>query len=188
MKIANYFNLFGWKKSDYSEFYIATLFAFFLFQLLRGPIQMLATWIKSSLDVLINVNINNTGNQWLFLVGLCVLLTLMIRMLLIEPLGLNIKNESQSGWETFLTAFFVFGFFIYTINLNFTQPMDSKWPDLFIKLTYGWPNLYGNISMKGSEMTFLQIVPWLWIVGPMVCFYIPHTRGSKKEEKKAAAA
>lgn len=182
MKAMSYFNLFGWKKSDYSEFYIATLFSFFLFQLIRPQIQMLATWLKSSLDVLIGVNINNIGNQWLFLAGLCLSLVFVIRLFLIEPLGLNIKSESQSGWETFITAIFVFGFFIYTINLNFTQPMDPKWPDLFVKLTYGWRNSYGDIAMRGSEMTFLQIVPWLWIVGPIVCFYYPHTQKSEKKD------
>lgn len=171
MNLGKLFNIFNWSKADFSEFYLATLMSYFLFQLFKLPIQQVTNWLRATMDVLFNLSLKDSGQQWTFLVIFCFLLVSIIRIFLIEPFGAKFNVKSRNSWDTFFTGFFVFGFFIYTVNLGFKQPMDSRWSDLIIKLTNGWENLYDTRGLRGSESAFLTIVPWIWIAGPLASFY-----------------
>ena len=180
-------NFFVWKKPDLSEFYLATIFSLFLFRLFDSMIILFARWVLASLSVIFTYDIPN-GQTWNVLISVTLFITLLFRSFLIKPLGLKIDKPAGSNLEFGVTIIATLGFYLYTINTVFTSiPMPTSYPQWFLRVTDGYKNTFENTINNVVTQSFWSIVPWVWILLPIACFYYPVIKfgvGSKPVETK----
>jgi len=159
-------------RSILSGYYVAVLISFFLFQLLKEPIvSTWTTWFVSALKEVFKIDATSRGPAWLSLVFICFLIVFIIRRFVVEILDLHSSKDNSPAWENVVLGFLILGFFFYTINKVFDQPMPKEWfTDPFIKFLGGQSTDMNNLPI--TEKNTWTIVPWLWTVGPLVFMYI----------------
>jgi hypothetical protein len=185
MEFLQQLNFFVWKKTDLSEFYLATIFALFLFRLFDVLIVQIARWVIAALSVVLNYSIPD-GQVWYVLIFVTLLIVMFLRGFLIKPLGIKIDKSNNSSLEYWLTAIAVVGFFLYVVNNSFTTvPMPTSLPQWLIRLAYGFENTFNAQTVNAASKSFWGIIPWLWILAPILCFYYPLLKfGLKPPEVK----
>jgi hypothetical protein len=179
----NYINIFSWKKPELSEFYLATLFAYFLSQIAGNFVAGATVWLVSGLQSIFQASVRD-DEVWYFLILVCFFATILIRKYLIQPLGLKIDKQATSTGELMLTFFAVFGFFIYIINFLFRQAMPRYWGPFIARVLGGYESTFGAGQANLSDRNFWSIMPWFWILFPLIIFYLPVLRGASAPSKK----
>lgn len=174
MNLFKTINLFNWKKPELSEFYLATIFSFFVFQLTEGMVIQIARWFIAGLKTTLTYQPSD-DQLWFCLVFVTFVITMLLMIFLVRPMGLRVDKQAETPWELILTFILVFGFFIYVNNNIFRDvALPSSLPQWVIKLFDGWENTYGTASPgQVFDRNFWSVVPWLWILGPMLVFYFP---------------
>jgi hypothetical protein len=175
MNIIREINIFNWKKPQLSEFYLATVFGFFIFQLLKPLIFTIASWSLAAVRTVFSLRINEADSVWYCLILVCFLLVILLKVYIIRPLGLKIDYNSSGAWETVISFVVIFGFYLYIINKIFlTVPMPKDSPLWLIRVLDAWENNFiTNSSVTVYERNFWAIVPFIWILAPLVIFYYP---------------
>jgi hypothetical protein len=160
-------------RSLLSGYYVSVMISFFLFQLIKDPIVTIwTTWFMSFLKSVFKIDSASTGIAWLSLVFICFVLVFIIRRFVVEVLNLYSEDQPYKNWEAGFLGFLVLGFFIYTVNQVFNQPMPSEWfPDFVIKLL-GGQSTSSLVSYTIEDRNVWTIVPWLWTVGPLAFMYL----------------
>lgn len=161
-------------RSLLSGYYVAILASFFLFQLLRDLIVTVWTvWFVSVLKALFNIDATSKGPAYISLLLICFLIVFLIRRFVIEVVDLHASNENNTNSENWVLLFLVFGFFIYTVNQVFTQPMPTEWfPEVVIKFFGGEANSLINVPATPEDKNTWTIIPWLWTIGPLAFMYV----------------
>jgi hypothetical protein len=110
---------------------------------------------------------------------------------LIKPLGLKIDKPAATGLEFWFTMIAVYGFFLYIINTSFkTVAMPSSYPQWLVRLASGYENTFPIIDKSVTAVSFWSVMPFIWIMAPICCFYYPVlkfgilNKGNAGSEKK----
>lgn len=167
-------NEFKLNRSLLSGYYVAIMISYFLFKLLKEQIVSVWTiWFLSFLKSVFKINATTNGYTWLSLIFICFIVTFIIRRFVVEVLDLHSSNKEGSDWENTVLAFLIFGFFIYTTNQIFSQPMPREWfPEIIIKLFGGDQNTLGGLATASiEERNTWSIVPWIWTIGPLAFMF-----------------
>lgn len=161
-------------KPLFSAYYIASLISFFVFQLqfIENIITTIAGWLISFLAYFTGANLRGNGPLWASLFFTCLFFTFLIKKYIVVPLGFYIKEESAKSWEDWALGFIVLGFYIYLLNIIFSQPMPL-WPVWFVRLLGGYRNTYlEDYTRTIEEQNVWSILPWLWHLGPIAFMYV----------------
>jgi len=148
-----------------SSYYIAAVVSIFLFQLIETQIINWADFVSNIFTNLTSNPVDSVTETWLIFLFSCFIITALIRQFIIEPLGFAVEDTEAPGWETAILAILVFGFFVYHLNLIFTQEAMPLWiPDFIVKAVGGFkPN---------TVRTVYNFVPWFWNLGPIIFLYL----------------
>jgi hypothetical protein len=159
-------------RKTFSSYYIASIFAFFLFQLIPNAIIKWSNWIASSLTTIFKVDLQDNNKLWLVFFVTTFFITFLIRRFLVQPLGFFISDEGAPYWELFILFFIVLGFNIYLLNQVFSQPMPTGWmPQGLIYFLDGGKNTYTSSSDVAVKNTW-SFVPWFWHIFPLAFMFV----------------
>ena len=160
-------------RSLLSGYYVSIMVSFFLFQLIKEPIvNIWTTWFMSFLKSVFKIDATSRGIAWLSLLFICFVIVFIVRRFVVEVLNLYADDESYTNWEVGFLTLLVLGFFIYTVNQVFSQPMPSEWfPEFAVKLFGGQSNTNSVFTYTVEDRNVWTIVPWLWTVGPLAFMY-----------------
>ena len=136
-------------------------------------IQNWVTWIVSVLSSLGGVTFEDPGYSWFVLFLVCFLVTVIVAIYIIRPLGFYMSEEGGPGWELFIFGFLVFGSFLFLINQVFDQPMPTSiLPTWIIRLFGGYESTFVNASSDVATANTWSFLPWMWYLGPILFLYI----------------
>jgi hypothetical protein len=166
-------NNFKLNRKVLSSYYVAVLISFFLFQLISPFFADGVVNIAGLLGDWFNGDFRNNGRLWLVLLGSAIVLAVIIRQFIVEPLGLFIDNE-ESGWEAFVLTILILGFYIYILNQNFTYSMPQDWwmPTWLIRLLGGYRNTFTPFISQAEYVEPWFLIKWLWYLGPIGFLYV----------------
>lgn len=169
MNFASNANFLTWKKSNYSEFYFATLISYLIINLIRAQIIDLSNWLINAIQTLFQYT-PQSGQGWYSLIFVCFSINILIQIFVIQHLGIKIDQNSTTDWGKFAAFAVIFGFFIFIVNQIFGEiPMPAGTWTFVINI------LGGNSGgfKPTSEVNFWKIIPWFWTFAPILLFYIP---------------
>lgn len=152
--------------------YVATLFATALFQLegLRWVVANAHIWLANSLQAILTLPVQG-WIYWSVMVFVTILVIIIIKFYIVDPLELHANDTDSRGWQVYTFAFLSIGFFLYILNLNFSQPMPAEFPEFLIKALDGTRNTPNIVINSSSESNFYSIFPWIWQLGPIIFMY-----------------
>ncbi len=160
----NPFDDFSFSRKTLSSYYIASLISILLFRLINGQIIRWSNFVGKMISSAFENPIDSVGESWLVFVFSCFIITLLIRRIIIQPLGMYIKEEDAPGWELLILFILVFGSYLYNLNQIFTQPMPTWVPGFLVRLVDG-------VKVGEAQLIPWFFVPWLWDLGPILFMF-----------------
>ncbi len=167
----------------FSSYYISVLLSYLFLRLpiFKELLTQISTWL---LSVLANFNFNVVGNGpiWLVFFVSSVILTLIVQMFVVFPLGLYINKDIgfNSNIEKTILFILIFGSQIYLLNEIFRQPMPSEWlPQWVIKALGGEFNTYRVTKSSGFSENAWVAMQYIWYLGPTAFLYFFNSKPAK---------
>lgn len=150
-----------------TSFYIASLISFNIFRLIPETIETWTSWVLSLFALFIPEDLLTNGYIWFSLMSVCLIITLLVRQFVIEPLGFYVNGKAAGAKEIIILGLLVFGYFIYSLNTGFTQ---YSMPEVFnfIRILLGDTFV---VSESDTTSNVMSIIPWLWFIGPVAYMY-----------------
>jgi hypothetical protein len=147
-----------------------------LFQLTKDLIIVWASWIRDLLSL--QFNVSGASSLWLVLFFLCFAITLVIRRVVVLPLGLFHGEDGAYNWEKISQTILILGLYIFLLNQIFIQPMPVWIPQQILKALGGFDNTFPTLAGRTSfvEKRVYDIFPWIWYLGPIVVMYIVYLK------------
>ena len=157
-----------------SSYYISILIAFFLLTLIQNFYTNWVTIVAEYFTLWFNYDWQFDGRIWYIFIFVSLVLVMLIRQFIVEPLGFLVDTEEGTGWEAFILAFILIGFYIYLLNQIFSYAMPRQWwmPEGLIRFLGGYRNTYTPAISKAAYVETWQVISWFWFIAPLAMIYI----------------
>jgi hypothetical protein len=155
-----------------SSYYIAVVFAYFIFVVFGKMVTDSVLTFGKFLGENFGFDFVENGRFWWFFIVVCFLFITFLRGAVVEPLGYFVDTDTEPTWETIIFSFLVFGFFIYLVNQAFGLPMPKNIPVWAVKLFGGYKNTYLPLDYRPEAEVGWSLVPYLWYLAPIAFMYV----------------
>jgi hypothetical protein len=148
-------------RKNLSSYYITLLAIKPLLEIVSGPLQSLSVLLLDAFSL----NGNSQGSQWWVVAGIVLLLILVFRQFIIQPLGLYVRKEGAPAWELAVLTVMLLGLLCLQINNIFQLPMADWLPNWSLRAVDG-----AKYSLPNGQ----EIWGWLsflWYFGPLALLY-----------------
>ena len=179
MKFSNNFNF---NRRTLSSYYVAILISYLFIQLIEPAIR---TWTIFLTDFTASSNppdFFDTGRQWVLFYFICLVILILVRQFIVEPLTLFVDTDEGKGWEAAVLIFILFGFYAYLLNQMFDYAMPREWwsPSWLVRLFGGYRATYLPSISPDIYQEDWWFLPWFWFISPIALIFV-RTKIAMKE-------
>lgn len=157
-----------------SSYYISILIAFFLLTLVKTFYTDWVVTVAENFTVWFNYDWQFGGRIWYIFIFVSVLLVILIRHFIVEPLGFLVDTDEGTGWEAAILLLVLFGFYIYLLNQIFSYAMPREWwmPEWLIRFLGGYRNTFTPAISKELYVESWTLISWFWFIAPLAMIWV----------------
>lgn len=166
MKFSNNFNF---NRRTLSSYYVSILISYFLIQLIEPLVRTWTVFFADYFAVSDSTSFLATGRQWVVFYLICLIILILVRQFIAEPLTLFVDTDDGKGWEASILVLVLLGFYAYLLNQIFEYPMPREWwsPNWLIRLLGGYRATYLPGIPRASYQEEWWLLPWFWFLAPI---------------------
>lgn len=150
-----------------SSYYISLLFATLIFRLqpFNTFILSVQDFVQASMTRILNTdNANTTTIVWFSLVVVCFLVVFLIKIFIVDPVGLSIQDETGMNiWEKIILSCIIIGAFLYYVNDYFSVAMPSEFAPIIRQF-------FGDKMISGIDA--MRIAAFVWNILPLMAIFV----------------